>query len=282
MFANPQTMSRFAGARRVSFFMAAFLFASVTSNLLAGTIVGAWYFTRGGPSPATGVLALLSDNRFMYMEDGDSIVDPSGEDGIEKGTYAWDPATGAISINTVINTNGRWGFCNAPSGFSSPFCGPPAGTTATASDTTITFAIPAEGTFTIPKLYDPTSSIVGAWYFDSGPAATDLTVYAFLPDGTFMSGIDPPAGGFIEFGTYAWDPVTGALTVTINTSNAPPGFSSNPESFTSARILGGGLVLSSPDTTLRLTNSEVPEPATFGLLAAGLAAMLMRRRRSPE
>jgi hypothetical protein len=243
----------------------------------AGPIVGAYYQTNSGQAQSTNVFALLSDGRFMFIEDGNPLLDPSGQDGLEKGTYTWNSVTGEFSINTVINTNGEWGLCNVPSG--STLCALPPGVTATATDTGLTFFVPSEGTGTVPRLLDPASPIVGAWYFSSSPAAQDLTVVAFLPNGRVMIGIDPPANGFIEFGGYTWNPLTGALTATIDTSNAPPGSSLNLPSFTSANIANGSLVLSSNSGTLTLSSAAVPEPSSLLLAATGLGVALVLRRR---
>lgn len=243
----------------------------------AGPIVGAYYFTNGGQAQSTGVLALLSDGRFMFIEDGNPLTDPSGQDGLEKGTYTWNSVTGAFSLSTVINTNGEWGFCNVPSPSTS--CALPPGSTATANDIALTFFQPSEGTSIVPRLTDPNSPIVGAWYFSSGPSAQDLTVVAFLPNGKVMIGIDPPANGFIEFGVYTWNPLTGGFTATIDTSNAPAGFSLNLPSFTSANIANGDVVLSSNSGTLTLSSTAVPEPSSLMLAATGLACALLRRRR---
>lgn len=245
---------------------------SASSHLFAGSIVGAWYYSD---AVATGAGVFLSDGRYMHMEDNDPAINLGGQDGLEKGTYTWDPVTGAISISAVLNTNGEWGFCNAP--INSTACALPPGATATATDTTLTFNVPGEGTFPIPKLVDPASSIVGAWVISNGPNPQDLTVIAFLPNGRYLAGIDPPAVGFIEFGSYTFDPLTGAFTATIDNSNAPPEYSVNLPSFTSASFANGGMVLSSPTGTLAANNVALPEPETFALLGVGFAALLVRR-----
>ena len=146
------------------------LAATLTAN--ASSIIGAYYQTNSGQAQSTNVLALLSDGRFMFIEDGNSVLDPSGQDGLEKGTYAWNSTTGAFSANTVVNTNGEWGICSAPS--PSTACAFPPGTTATPTPAGLTFAVPGEGTFSINRLLDPTSPIIGAWYFSTGPAAQNL------------------------------------------------------------------------------------------------------------
>lgn len=257
----------------------ALLTVLVSAQLPAAPITGAWYLSNAGEAQSTVVFAFLADGRFMLIEDGNPAADPSGEDGLEKGTYTWNPATGAFSRNTLINTNGEWGFCPAPSGTVSPECtsGPPQ-TTITSDGNFLTVSVPGEPELVTPtRLYDPAKAIVGAWFFSTGPLLTDLTVVAFLPDGRVMAGIDPPSAGFIEFGTYTWDPVTGALTTAIASSNAPPALSLNLPSFTSANIVNGQLLLSSRAGELTLTNAAVPEPATILLTAIGLGGLLLRR-----
>jgi hypothetical protein len=251
----------------VGLFGAAILFASGNSS--AASIVGSWYLTNAGQAQSTVVVAFLADGRFMEIEDGNPVLDPSGQDGVEKGSYSWNPITGAFSVNTIINTNGEWGLSTLPPGST---------LTATTSSLTLNSS---EGSFIIDRLVDPASPIVGAWYSSTGPAAQDLTVVAFLPNGKFMIGIDPPAFGFIEVGEYTWDPLTGALSSTLDESTAPPGSSVNLPSFTSAAIVNRNLVLSSTSGSLTLADpAAVPEPQTFALLAVGLAVLFMRCRKS--
>lgn len=245
---------------------------SAGSHLQAASIVGSYYFIN---PVATGVFVFLSDGRFMGIEDNDPAINPSGQDGLEKGTYTWDSVTGALSINATLNPNGEWGLCFAP--INSIACSVPPGVTWTATDTDGTINVPGEGLFTFPRLMDPASPIVGSWIISNGPNPEDLTVIAFLPNGRYMAGIDPPANGFFEFGAYTWDPVTGAFTATIDNANAPPELSVNLPSFTSANIANGSMVLSSTNGTLTVDNVALPEPATFALLGAGLAALLVRR-----
>lgn len=255
----------------------AFLLTLASSNLTAGPIVGAWYITNAGQAQSTAVLAILADGRFMFIEDGNPALDPNGEDGLEKGTYTWNALTGDFSTTTLINTNGEWGMCNVPTG--STACSFPLGATAEATSTTLTLSAPGEGSFPFPRLVDPASPIVGAWYLSNGPSIQDLTVVVFLPNGKFMIGIDPPATAYIELGDYAWDTLTGAFNATVNSSNAPPGSSFGLGSFTSAEILNGGLLLSSRSESRTLANSTVPEPGTFALLPVGLAGLLVGRRK---
>lgn len=79
---------------------------SAGSHLQAASIVGSYYFIN---PVATGVFVFLSDGRFMGIEDNDPAINPSGQDGLEKGTYTWDSVTGALSINATAQSEWRVG-----------------------------------------------------------------------------------------------------------------------------------------------------------------------------
>lgn len=248
-------------------FCLALVIGSAPLISFASRIVGPWYMTNAGQAQSTVVVAFLADGRYVELEDGDSILDPNGQDGLEKGYYGWDSTTGAFSINTIINTNGEWGFSSLPPG-----------STVSATSSALTLET-SEGSFSIDRLVDPASPIVGAWYLSTSPAAQDLTMVAFLPNGVVMVGIDPPGIGYIEFGVYTFNPSTGALTVTINNSNAPLGMSLNLPMFTNASIVNQSLVLTSNLGNITLVNTAaVPEPGTIGFVLMGLGVLLGRRR----
>ena len=56
---------------------------------------------------------LLGDGTFMFAENGDSASMPGGHDGIEGGTYTWNP-DGTFAVNVTLDTDGAWGFSNGP------------------------------------------------------------------------------------------------------------------------------------------------------------------------
>jgi hypothetical protein len=76
-----------------------------------GSPVGAWF--AGDPTRDNGSIAFVAtaDGTYYVAQDGPD-GDPSGRDGIEKGTYTWDPVTGAFSAVTIVDTNGQWGLSN--------------------------------------------------------------------------------------------------------------------------------------------------------------------------
>jgi hypothetical protein len=77
--------------------------------LSPGSLAGAWYAGNPTLADSSNVLVLLNDGSYYYAEDGPAS-DPTGIDGIEKGTWTWNPLTGNFSTETTVDTNGEWGF----------------------------------------------------------------------------------------------------------------------------------------------------------------------------
>ena len=58
-------------------------------------------------------MVFLADGSYYFVQDGRSEGpggDPNGRDGIEKGTWLWNAATGDLSLTTTVDTNGEWGL----------------------------------------------------------------------------------------------------------------------------------------------------------------------------
>jgi len=96
---------------------------TVTRVMGASPLVGAWI--GGDPAVANnaGVLVFLPNDVYFMAEDGDSSPttgDPSGHDGVEIGTYSWNPVTGSIATRQSpapwTDTTGQWGLSNIPVG----------------------------------------------------------------------------------------------------------------------------------------------------------------------
>ena len=179
-----------------------------------GSIVGTWYM--GNPGGGTDQIAFtfLADGTFLVADKGTVANDPSGTSGLEWGSYTWDSATGAFSLNTTINTDGEWGL--------SPHGGITTSVTATVVDDVLTLT-GHEESFSIPRLMSPPDSIVGSWYNapNDPEGGTDQIVFTFLADGTFLVADkgtvarDPNGTSGIEWGTYTWDAATGATTINV-------------------------------------------------------------------
>ena len=77
-------------------------------------LVGAFY--SGDPSVGDKFAAVvfLPNGFYYFAEDGDSTPagDPSGKDGMERGTYTWNASTGAFTATALQDTNGQWGLSN--------------------------------------------------------------------------------------------------------------------------------------------------------------------------
>lgn len=86
-----------------------------------GSLVGGWVFGDPTIDDGGGIVAFFPDGTFIFAEDGSSAADPSGHDGVEGGTYTWNPNTGAFTANVTIDTNGGWGFSNGPGSISRTF-----------------------------------------------------------------------------------------------------------------------------------------------------------------
>jgi hypothetical protein len=62
-----------------------------------GSIVGGWVFGDPRVDNDSGVVVFSGDGKYTFAEDGNSATDPFGRDGVEAGTYSWDPS-GAFAV----------------------------------------------------------------------------------------------------------------------------------------------------------------------------------------
>lgn len=83
-----------------------FTFTRVTDS--SNPIVGSWTVPGGSV-----VFTFLGDGTYFMADDGDPLVDPGGQKGIERGTFTWNSVTGAFAHTTLIDTNGQWGLSSA-------------------------------------------------------------------------------------------------------------------------------------------------------------------------
>jgi hypothetical protein len=86
-------------------------FTSVTD--VNNPIVGSWYLQGGGQAQDSAVATFLADGEFFFATVGNSVLDPSGQNGIERGTYTWNSATGAFTDIVLLDTNGQWGLSHS-------------------------------------------------------------------------------------------------------------------------------------------------------------------------
>mgnify|MGYP003342195808 CR=1 FL=1 len=93
-------------------------YGSVTSapaSLLSGVnlLVGSWHGGPLGEGQSYTVLTFQENGEFFLVQDGNPAADPTGQDGMEHGTYTWNPSTGAFSPVVQSDTDGEWGFSHA-------------------------------------------------------------------------------------------------------------------------------------------------------------------------
>lgn len=186
------------------------LTALAAGPLSAQAIVGSWFVKGAGEAKSTGVITFLADGTYVMAEDGDSKLDPSGKDGMERGTYTWNAKTNAFSNNTLVDTTGEWGLSDG--GVKS----------VAVSGNTLTL-----GGIKFTKVTSKTNKLIGSWFIKDG---TGYAVATFLADGSYFMVQDKKASGGgrtgVERGTYTWNSSSKAFTrkVSLDT-NGTWGFS---------------------------------------------------------
>lgn len=80
----------------------------VATSDASSPLVGAWLLQDPADPLRTLVLTILDDSN--YMLGADDTPSPSSGPGLERGTYTWDPASGAFTSTTVTDTNGTLGL----------------------------------------------------------------------------------------------------------------------------------------------------------------------------
>jgi hypothetical protein len=233
----------------------------------ADAIWGSWYGVNQGQAQGTVVFSFFPDGEYFLNDHGIQALDPTGQPGIERGTYTWNAATGAFTFNTLVNTDGQWGLSN--SGVNSVQI---VGNTLTGTA--------ADGTFVLNRVVDPTSAIVGGWYARNMPNPGDLGVLNFLPNGTYLLGRDPASTSFLEFGTYSWNAQTGAFQFHV-TDTTDPNSGFNGSTIPTILVNGNTITIDSSDgVTTGTAVAAIPEPETWALMLAGIGIVGALARRS--
>jgi len=228
------------------------------------SIVGAW--TTGSTTvEGASVLVFLANGYYYQIQNAQASEAPHGFDGFERGTYTWNPVTGALAITTIQDLNGDTGLSNL-NGVS--------GVTFTVAGDTATITLAGGGSVSGSRVTG-TSPIVGAWFLGNAAVANSSGVLVFLPNGVYFEAEDgdsspvtgdPSGQDGMEHGTYTWNPTTGRLT----SSRAPaPYVDTNGEWGLSHT--GSQLTFQVSQDGLILTGSTGPQE-TFSLARVGTAA----------
>jgi hypothetical protein len=151
----------------------------------------------------------MADGIYMLAEKGST--DPNGRDGMERGTYTWNPTTGDFTVVTAIDTNGTNGLSHSH---------PPLNVVINGD--ILTFTDSVEPPVQLNRVVDSTDAIIGAWLFDETAGPGTRIVLTMLSGGTFVvaSNEGPFFPSGMESGTYVRDNATGdtTFTTTLDTS----------------------------------------------------------------
>lgn len=73
-------------------------------------ILGTWLAVKVGQPQGDIYFTLRQDETFTLNQiNGNTVLDPSGHNGAETGTYSWNSASGSFSYNMLSDDNGEWG-----------------------------------------------------------------------------------------------------------------------------------------------------------------------------
>lgn len=239
-------------------------------------IVGAWTF--GNPTAdGSGVVVFFSNGYYIQIQDANATdLARRGADGFERGQYTWDAATGAFWSRSLLDTNGSVGL--SPGG---------AGGTVAISGDTLTARGP-DGTSTLTRVTGP-SPIVGA--YGNANVADGSVVVVFLPGGQYFmaqdgnanaaTGGDPNGRDGMERGTYAWNPATGALTVSVATdTNGEWGLSHSFQPLILQPTTDGLIAKEGADAPFLVPRVKVSSVALPTITTQPVSATVTARRRA--
>jgi hypothetical protein len=214
-------------------------------------IVGSWAMEGSVNDPVDTVITFLRNGVYVIAEEGDPSFSPRGRNGMERGTYRWNPTTKAFSVQTLVDTNGRWGFSHGS--FKS----------ATIKDDRLTI-VEEKRNFTLNRI-SGSSPLVGGWFTAEG---TGYAVISFLPDGGYLMAQDGDSsnGGRtgMERGTYSWNSLTKELIREVITdTNGAWGLSNNPKY--SCTVTKNQLAINDGRQTMTLARVIAPRRPLIGL-----------------
>ena len=126
-------------------------------------LVGSWHGGPLGESQSYTVLTFQENGEFFLVQDGNPAADPTGQDGMEHGTYTWNPSTGAFSPVVQSDTDGEWGFSHTGPLFLSV-----AGNILTASEV----GGGVTKFYTLTRVVSPTNALIGAWKLGTNVVVT--------------------------------------------------------------------------------------------------------------
>lgn len=235
-------------------------------DLTPEAIVGAWQFGDGAAG-GSGVLVFQANGLYYHAEDISVNDEPWERDGMERGTYSWNPDTGAFSSATQIDTNGEIGLSDPASALNMQVDGDSltiteGGDTYNLSRVAFSATNPLQGGW---MLCDNKGMVTGCLVFLSNNTYYHMEV--FSADGSNGNDDDGGKTG-MERGSYSFNPATGRLDASaINPDKnleyglSHPIVGHDDVSFSSPRVMliddTGGV--ESPGVLHRVSNARVFE-----------------------
>jgi len=215
----------------------------------APAVVGAWTVGDTSLSSNWAVLVFFSNGYYNHIQLKD-VGSATGASGFERGQYTWDAATGAVTINTLLDTNGDLGLSDSS--------GVP-GMSINIAGNSATLNFPGATPISMTRVTG-SSPIVGA--YGVANLHNQSTVTVFLPNGYYVMAVDgdsdpvtgnPSGRDGMEWGTYSWSPLTGAFFASpLVDTNGQWGLSN----------LQGAAAVSLSDFLLTLTLTDATGPKT--------------------
>ena len=152
------------------------------SPVLAESIVGAWTDSEADTTKeGSSVVVFLANGYYFQIQNAEAADAPHAVDGFERGTYTWNPTTGAFSVTTLLDTNGDSGLSglNGVSGVAVVV----AGNSATAT-------VPGEPWSTLTRVTG-SSPLVGAWFLGDATVADNSHPCRLSPERRLFHGRGP-------------------------------------------------------------------------------------------
>ena len=191
-------------------------------------IVGTWLNPAAPIGPAA--FTFFANGTYLLADNGNTTLnDPTGQPGIEAGTYTYNPVTHAFTTTCpTVDTDGQWGLSHGRRGGLTGCVGTAA--TITINGNSMVSVNTADGsTSNLSRVVDAGNAFVGTWYdprLAAGPSGLS-TALTFLADGTYLmadngntTANDPSGQPGLEVGTYAYNPATGAFSTTCPAINS--------------------------------------------------------------
>ena len=148
-----------------SYFLCSAVLATLTvTHAGAQSIVGAW---TNNATTGEGAFAIvfLANGYYLQIQNARASNAPRAVDGFERGTYTWNPDTGAFAATTLQDLNGDDGLSSLNS---------IPGVAATIAGNVATLTVPGVGAASATRVTGA-SPLVGAWFLGD-PATPNRSV----------------------------------------------------------------------------------------------------------